>query len=204
MIKVLITDDHLLVIEGIKALLKSNEEIEVTGHAHDGYSAIEFLKEHETDVILLDINLPDINGIDLCIKIKEEFPHIKVLALSTFKERAYITRIIEAGASGYLLKNVNREELVEAIEMVYEGKMYLNKEIAQVITNYSKLTIPVLTTREKEVLACIADGLTNQQTAEKLFLSPLTVDSHRKNLLTKFQVKNTASLIRFAVENKII
>jgi DNA-binding NarL/FixJ family response regulator len=204
MIKVLITDDHLLVIEGIKALLKGHEQIEVTGHAHDGYTAIKFLKEHETDVILLDINLPDLSGIDLCIKIKEEFPHIKVLALSTFKERTYITRIIEAGASGYLLKNVNREELMEAIEMVYEGKMYLNKEIAQVITSYAKLTIPVLTTREKEVLTCIADGLTNQQTAEKLFLSPLTVDSHRKNLLTKFQVKNTASLIRFAVENKLI
>ncbi|MBC8111615.1 MAG: response regulator transcription factor [Verrucomicrobia bacterium] len=208
MIKVFLIDDHPMVIEGIKALLFHSENIEIIGSAGNAFLAMEFLRNQQADVVLLDINLPEIDGIELCKKIKNEFPTTKILGLSTFKERSYIAKMIENGASGYVLKSVPQEELTEAITSVFAGKIYLNEEIAQVLTKNSteanSKTLPLLTRREKEVLICIADGLTNPEIAEKLFVSPLTIDSHRKNLLAKFEVKNTASLIKIAVENGLI
>lgn len=204
-IRVLIIDDHPMVIEGVKALLLQAEGIEVVGSVNDAFSAISFLKKQPVDVALLDINLPDLNGIELCKKLKDDFPIIKILAMSTFKERSYITRMIDQGASGYLLKSVSEQELTEAIKQAYTGHLYLSREVAQVlIASPAPKAIPLLTSREKEVLSCIAEGLTNNEIADKLFVSPLTVDSHRKNLLAKFQVKNTAALIKFAVENQLI
>lgn len=204
-IRVLIIDDHPMVIEGVKALLLQAEGIEVVGSVNDAFSAISFLKKQPVDVALLDINLPDLNGIELCKKLKDDFPIIKILAMSTFKERSYITRMIDQGASGYLLKSVSEQELTEAIKQAYTGHLYLSREVAQVlIASPAPKAIPLLTSREKEVLSCIAEGLTNNEIADKLFVSPLTVDSHRKNLLAKFQVKNTAALVKFAVENQLI
>jgi DNA-binding NarL/FixJ family response regulator len=205
MIKTFLIDDHPMVIEGIKSLLVGAENIEVVGSAVNAFLAMGFLKNHAVDVVLLDINLPEIDGIELCKKIKTAFPDIKILGLSTFKERSYISKMIENGASGYILKSVSQEELTEAITEIFAGKMYLNQEMAQIlIQNKPVKNLPLLTRREKEVLICIADGLTNPEIAEKLFVSPLTIDSHRKNLLTKFDVKNTALLIKIAVENGLI
>ena len=204
-IRILIVDDHPMVIEGVKSLLQAASDIHITGSVNDAFSAVAFLKNQLVDVVLLDINLPDLNGIDLCTKLKKEFPKLKILAMSTFKERSYITRMIEQGASGYVLKSVSPDELIEAIKQAHAGRMYLSMEVSQVLVSSPPAkSIPLLTAREKEVLACIAEGLTNHETAEKLFVSPLTVDSHRKNLLAKFQVKNTASLIKFAVENQLV
>lgn len=204
-IKILIVDDHPMVIEGVKALLQSAEGIEIIGSVNDAFSAMDFLKRNPVDVVLLDINLPDLNGIELCKKLKDDFPKLKILAMSTFKERSYITRMIEQGASGYVLKSVSRDELIEAITTAYAGRMYLSVEVSQVlVSSQPQKPIPLLTSREKEVLICIAEGLTNHEIADKLFVSPLTVDSHRKNLLAKFQVKNTAALVKFAVENQLI
>ncbi len=206
MTRVFIIDDHPMVVEGIKALLAHSETAMICGAAHDGYRALELLKTTPADVALVDINLPDMNGIDLCIQLKKDFPELKVLGLSTFKERSYITRLIEAGASGYLLKNATKEELEDAIATSRQGRMYMSMEVAAVLTKPApeRPALPLLTAREKEVLQLIADGLTNQEIADKLFISILTVDSHRKNLLAKFNVKNTAAMVRFALEYKLI
>ncbi len=206
MIKTFLIDDHPMVIEGIRMMLQNADNVEVTGSAADGYAALEALKTTPADVALVDINLPDLDGIELCKKLKERFPDLKVLGLSTFKERSYITRMIDAGASGYLLKNANGEELEEAITAAHKGRMYMSLEAAQTITKPAspQPELPLLTSREKEVLALIADGMTNNEIAEKLFISPLTVDSHRKNLLTKFGVKNTAAMIKFGMETGLI
>ena len=165
------------------------------------------MKNAHVDVVLLDINLPDISGIDLCKKIHSEFPQIKIIGISTFSERSYISRMIENGASGYLIKSSSKEEIAEAIDTVLKDKMYLSVSMEHIAKPLSILppgSLPALTKREKEILQLISEGLTNHQIAEKLFISPLTVDSHRKNLLTKLNANNTASLVRVAIENGII
>lgn len=205
MIQVFIIDDHPMVVEGIKALLSGSALAEVSGFAHDGAAALEKLQSQTADLAFVDINLPGMDGIELCARLRKDFPKLKILGLSTFKERSYIMRMIESGASGYLLKNASREELEEAISIVMRGRMFLNAEIAEVLARPSNTAAaPLLTAREKEVLGFIADGHTNLEIAEKLFISPLTVDSHRKNLLAKFGVKNTAAMIRAAIEQGLI
>jgi DNA-binding NarL/FixJ family response regulator len=204
MIKILIVDDHLLVLEGLKVLLQNTEGIDVVGTASNAYDAIAFLKQNEVDITFLDINLPDLSGIDLCLKIKEEFPSVKCLALSTFAERSYISRMIQNGAMGYLIKSSSKEEILEAISRVQEGGFFMNVNLLDPVSENKSKAIPFLTRREKEVLELIAEGLTNQQIADKVFVSVLTVNSHRKNLLTKFEVNNTASLIKVAAQNGLI
>ena len=206
-IKVFIIDDHPMVVAGLNSLLGRLENIEVAGAVSNAFDAIPFLKKNKTDVILLDINLPDISGIDLCKKIHKEFPEIKILGISTFSERSYISRMIENGASGYLIKSASADEIAEAIDTVLKDKMYLSvsmEHIAKPLSIIPSDNLPALTKREKEILQLISEGLTNNQIAEKLFISPLTVDSHRKNLLTKLNVNNTASLIKLAVQNGLI
>jgi DNA-binding NarL/FixJ family response regulator len=206
-IRIFIVDDHPMVVAGLRSLLDKIENIEVAGDVSNAFDAIPFLKNNTVDVILLDINLPDISGIDLCKKINKEFPNIKILGISTFSERSYISRMIGNGASGYLIKSASKEEIAEAIQTVMNGKMYVSVSMEH-LTRPLSLTptdaLPAITKREKEILSLIAEGLTNNQIAEKLFISPLTVDSHRKNLLTKLNVNNTASLIKLAVENHLI
>jgi DNA-binding NarL/FixJ family response regulator len=188
-------------------LLGQLKDIEVAGSVSNAFDAIPFLKQHKIDLILLDINLPDVSGIDLCKKIGKEFPQIKILGISTFSERSYISRMIENGASGYLIKSASSSEIEDAIKTVLEGKIYLNVSMGHLLRPLSIVpddNLPKLTKREKEILTLIAEGFTNNQIAEKLFISPLTVDSHRKNLLTKLNVNNTASLVRVAIENRLI
>lgn len=205
--RVFIVDDHPVVVAGLQSLLGQLENIEVAGAASNAFEAISFLKAHAVDVILLDINLPDVSGIDLCRKIRKDFPEIKILGISTFSDRSYISRMIENGAAGYLMKSASAGQIAEAIETVLNGKMYVSVSMEHVLRPLS-VTAPgnlaVLTKREKEILGLIAEGLTNNQIAEKLFISQLTVDSHRKNLLTKLNVNNTASLIRVAMEQGLI
>lgn len=205
MIKVFIVDDHPMVVAGIKGLLQGEENYPVVGSANYALEALEMFRQSTPDVVLLDINLPDMNGIELCERIKKEFPTLKVLGISTFKERSYITRLMEKGASGYVLKNVDKEELIEAIRQVAAGRMYFSIEAATVITTQGSATqVPILTSREKEILVLISEGLTNKEIADQLYISPLTVDSHRKNLLAKFTVKNTAALVKLGIEHGLI
>jgi DNA-binding NarL/FixJ family response regulator len=205
--KVFIVDDHPMVVAGLNSLLGQLKNIEVAGAVSNAFDAIPFLKKNHVDVILLDINLPDISGIDLCKKIHKEFPEIKIIGISTFSERSYISRMIENGALGYLIKSASKEEIAEAIDTVLKDKMYLSVSMEHIAKPLSILPsdhLPALTKREKEILQLISEGFTNNQIAEKLFISPLTVDSHRKNLLTKLNVNNTASLIRLAVEHGLL
>jgi DNA-binding NarL/FixJ family response regulator len=206
MTSVYIVDDHTVVIEGIYSLLQKESSIEIIGYANNADNCLQYFTNHQADVILMDISLPDMNGIDLCKIIKSKYPGIMVLALSTFNQGTYVRKMMESGASGYLLKNAGKQEIVEAIKIVTRGKTYLSFDAGQALKTdlQQQNAIPPLTKREKEVLTNIAAGLTNMQIAEKLFISIDTVDSHRKNLYTKLNVKNTAMLIRFALENNLV
>jgi DNA-binding NarL/FixJ family response regulator len=203
-VKVFITDDHYMIVEGIRSLLQNETGMEWLGHAMTAASCLAFLQQQQPDVILMDINLPDKSGIDLCQEVKAKYPAIQILGLSSFNQQSYIQKMMDNGASGYVLKNATREELTEAIETVMQGQKFLSLEAAATIKKNEDSKIPVITRREKEVLALIAEGLTNNEIAEKLFISTTTVDTHRKNLLSKFEVKNTATLIRLAAQFQFI
>lgn len=202
-IKVFIVDDHYMVIEGIHSLLQNEKSIEWMGHATNAASCLAFLQQHEPDVILMDINLPDKSGIDLCKEVKEKYPPVFIIGLSTFNQQSFIQKMMENGASGYVLKNATKEELMTAIDTVCKGKNYYSFDVARVMNRQDTNEI-ILTRREKEVLGLIADGLTNTEIGEKLFISTTTVDTHRKNLLSKFDSKNIASLIKKAMQLELI
>jgi len=200
---IFIVDDHYMVIEGIRSLLQNEKGIEWTGHAMNAASCLAFLKKQQPDVILMDINLPDKSGIDLCKEVKEKYPSVFIIGLSTFNQQSFIQKMMEHGASGYVLKNATQEELKEAIETVIKGKVFLSEDVSQALRKEETPDI-VLTRREKEVLELIADGMTNIEIAQKLFISVTTVDTHRKNLLAKLEARNTASLVRIATQLQLI
>ena len=204
-IKVFIVDDHYMVIEGIRSLLQNETDIEWMGHATNAASCLAFLQHQLPDVILMDINLPDKSGIDLCKEVKEKYPAIFILGLSTFNQQSFIEKMIGSGASGYVIKNATQQELMEAIHTVVKGKEYLSFDAAVALRKPdTQNNIPVITRREKEVLALIAEGMTNNEIARQLFISSTTVDTHRKNLLSKLGAKNTASLVRIAAQLKLV
>lgn len=202
--KVFIVDDHYMVIEGIRSLLNNEPDIEWVGHAMNASSCLAFLQKSQPDVILMDIGLPDKSGIELCREVKSKYPAIHILGLSTFNQKSYISRMLENGACGYLLKNAGRAELLKGIEMAMLNKSFMSHEAALSLRNRGDDKLPVLTHREKEVLQLIASGLTNQEIADKLFISNTTVETHRKNLLQKFGAKNVASLVNLATRNGFI
>jgi DNA-binding NarL/FixJ family response regulator len=207
MIRVFIVDDHPVVIEGIHSLLQNEKGIEWAGNAMNAESCLGFFVTNTANVVLMDISMPGMDGIELCAIMKDKYPGIMILGLSTFNQGLYIKKMVENGASGYILKNSSKEELIKAIRAVHEGYIYFSGEVGMALQEYQKSAareLPVLTAREKEILELIAEGYTNPQIAEKIFLSQFTVDSHRKNLLAKLAVKNTACLIKLAVERKLI
>ncbi|RPA70400.1 DNA-binding response regulator [Cyclobacteriaceae bacterium YHN15] len=196
--RLFIVDDHYMVIEGIRSLLQQEESIEWIGHATNGESCLAFLEKNEPEVILMDISMPGISGIELCKIVKSKYPGVRILGLSTFNQRSFVEKMIESGANGYVLKNASKEELLKAIEAAKTFKSYLSFEASQALKSNSEREAPVLTRREKEVLEQIAEGLTNQEIADKLFISATTVDTHRKNLMLKFEAKNVAAMINLA------
>ncbi|MBS1748703.1 MAG: response regulator transcription factor [Bacteroidetes bacterium] len=200
---IFIVDDHYMVIEGIRSLLQNEKDIDWMGHATNAASCLAFLKQQQPDVILMDINLPDKSGIDLCKEIRTAYPSVFILGLSTFNQQAYIRNMLDNGASGYILKNATRDELLKAISEVVSGRSYLSAE-ASIALKEANPKIPPISRREKEVLKLISEGLTNSEISEKLFISIATVNTHRKSLLEKFNAKNTAILISLAGKNGII
>ena len=202
--KLFIVDDHYMVIEGIHSILLNEDGMEWMGHASNADSCLAFLKNQQPDVILMDISMPGMSGIELCKLVREIYPAIYIIGLSTFNQLSFIQKMIDVGASGYLLKNATRQELVFAIQTVSKGKTYFSDDVATTLRYNENGQVPVITRREKEVLEFIASGLTNNEIAEKLFISVSTVDSHRKNILAKFEAKNIASLVRTALQLKII
>jgi DNA-binding NarL/FixJ family response regulator len=205
MITVLIIDDHQVIIEGIRSLLEDEKDIQWLGGVKLAEDLYNFLKKQQPDVLLMDINLPKISGLTLCKEIKEKYPAINIIGLSTSDQASVIKKMIENGASGYLTKDASRHELVTAVQMAVKGKDYVTHSVSEVLKNHMPdISLPVLTRREKEVLELIAEGLTNPEIAAQLFLTVTTVDSHRKNMLTKFNAKNTAALVKLAVVNNLI
>lgn len=203
MIRIAILDDHLMVLKGIETMLSAHESIQVVSTFSRGAKLLEALKREQFDVLLLDINLPDSNGIDLCKSISRKYPEIKIIGLSNYSETGFIKNMMRNGARGYLLKNTDKEELVKAIEAVHSGDTFIPQELNEKILSesfghQSDSFIPRLTRREKEILKCISQEMTNQEMADSLFISIKTVESHRNNLLQKFGVRNTAGLVKEA------
>lgn len=210
MIKILIVDDHPLVTDGIRTMLKDESYLQIEAAAKTAKDALAFLADTSVDIILLDINLPDIDGLRLCEMIREKNKTVKILGLTYVNEAGIINQLMKKGANGYLLKNMEREELIDAINKVMDGTIYLSKAANEKILQhlqaheFPKDNIPALTRREKEILQLLAEGLTSNEIAAKLFLSNHTVDTHRKNMLQKFNVHNTTSLMNVVRELGII
>jgi DNA-binding NarL/FixJ family response regulator len=199
-INIIIVDDHPIVLEGMENILKNMTGIDLIGKATNAMEAISLLRSHSIDLVITDINLPEISGIELCKKITTEFPKIKVIGMSTFQDKAYISAMIQNGALGYLTKSASPEEIENAIRATMNNQMTIQVNNYSGIIKQKENTGPILTRREKEVLELVAQGLTNKEIADKLFVSQSTIDSHRKNLLSKFEVLNTASLIAHAAK----
>jgi DNA-binding NarL/FixJ family response regulator len=205
MIKVFILDDHQVIIEGIRSLLRDEKDVEWMGSSRTPEEMMAFLKRAQPDIILLDVNLPQKSGLELCREIKEQYPAVEVIGLSTSDQPSIIRKMQENGASGYLLKDAGKQEIIDAIHAVSRGKAFVSFSVSEVLKKRApKEGLPKLTRREKEVLELIAEGLTNQEIAARLFLTSTTIDSHRRNMLTKFNAKNMPALIKIAVSNHLI
>lgn len=202
-----IVDDHPIVIEGLKILLSNIETIKVVECFNRGKSLFEYYDLDKLDILLLDIFLPDSNGIDICLKVKKQYPKIIILAMSSQSERSIIFQMIKNGANGYLLKSASLDEFRNCINNAIRGQLAFSNEVLIIIDqpNLSDLkTIPRLTLREREILQLIKKGKSTQEIADTLFLSFLTIQTHRRNMLIKFQVKNIIELMNFVSENGLL
>lgn len=202
-IQIAIVDDHPLILEGLRKLLESAPGMEIAGCFGSAAECRDFLRQSMADVLLLDIALPDASGLDLCREIKTISPDTRVIALSNHSERSMILQMLQHGASGYLLKNVAADELIRCIHEAHEGLLTFSKAIREIMAKPSASALretPQLTRREKEILLLIADGKTTAEIAACLHLSPLTIETHRKNLLQKFGSPNVAAMIKLALQ----
>lgn len=202
----LIVEDHPIVTESVLRLISDSGLPVVSLCAATGAKGLGFLNGQHVDIVLLDINLPDMSGIEFCKEARQRFPELKILAITSMAQRHVVENMLESGANGFVLKTSDSGEIIEGMKAVLDGKNYLGAGVKELLERkYNPADdVPVLSKREIEVLRLIADGLTNQEIGEKLFISPLTVDSHRKNLLLKFSAKNTASLVKIAMMNQLI
>lgn len=210
--KVVIVDDHQIFIDGVKALISGMDEVEVVGEANNGVDLIDLLSKLETDLILMDVNMPIMDGLEATQKVLEKYPDIKVLMLTMHDSREYIEKLLKVGAHGYVLKNTGKQELKEAMESVMSGIPYYSQAVTQRIMEslQKKKSVSnehgnvVLTDREKEVLVLIAQEHTTHEIADQLFISHHTVESHRKNLIAKLQVRGISGLVKYAVQMGIV
>jgi len=211
-IKIVIADDHHILLDGLQAMLEKQDDIDVLAVYDNGQALLDELLEKKPDLALVDINMPGMKGPELTQKIKELDPSVYVITLSMYDDAAHIMEMIEAGVSGYLLKNVNDKELVNAITQVMAGKMYFSSEVSEklttlVVNQQRKLDEPAkpkLTERELEILKLIADEHSNAEIAEMLFISERTVETHRKNMLRKTNNKTIVGLLKYAMEQKLV
>lgn len=210
-IKILIADDHKLFREGTITLLSENQDIEIIGQAEDGKEAIKKAKETQPDILIIDIGMPMINGIEATRILKSEAPDIKIIALTMHSEKHFIKGMLEAGAYGYLFKNCDYDELIQAIKTVYSGKKYLSDEITEVIIhdyvgkqNDIPDNDPILSEREMEILKLFAEGKSSREISETLFISVKTVGTHKQNILAKLELNSTADLVKYAIKKGII
>jgi DNA-binding NarL/FixJ family response regulator len=213
--KIFIADDHQLFIDGLRLIFAQNPHYEIAGFGGTGNSILDFIKQQPVDIVITDINMPGMNGIDATEKIKAINPDIKVIAVSMVNDYASVHKMLQSGADGYVLKNAGADELLKALEFAEGGEVFINKEISDILLkgirfNQSaeakrlKAIREDLTQREKEILTCIVKGQSNQEIADQLYISLPTVKTHRSNILAKCEVKNTASLVRFVMENDLL
>lgn len=203
MITVQIVDDHRILVDGLKKLIDDSDTAKVLSVAYTAKECLEGLRLEQPDVILLDINLPDSNGIELCKEIKKRYPNIKIVALTSYTEYAMVREMLENGANGYVIKNAMPEEILESLKVVTSGGVFLCEEIDMLMRRRDFNPI-WLTPREKELLRHIVNGHTNPEIADKMCLGVETVNSYRKNLLFKLNARNTAVLVKMALEQKLI
>lgn len=207
-IKIAITDDHPIVIEGLKTTLQTEKNFTITGIFSTGTELFKNLPDCLPDVLLLDLQLPDKNGYELVPLLLKQYPELKILILSGMESSAYIKELMQKGCKGYLFKSTtSKNTLIEAIKQVFKGELYLDPILKEqllqdmlVNKRMRNRLEPLITQREKEVLQLIAEGLSNQEIAEQLFISLRTVETHRYNLLQKLNVKNTAGLVKIGIE----
>ena len=203
-ISVVIVDDHQIVIDGLLGVFKTVDHINVIGYTTKGMEAIELILEKKPDIVLLDINIPDLDGYEICRGCKKRNVDAKILGLSMYDDMNSIDKLLKAGGAGYIYKNYGKEELINAIETVMSDGRYLDQNTIKLLLSHAeKIDTPlsVITEREKEVLALIAKGKQSSEISERLHISLFTVKTHRKNILTKLSLKNTAELVRYALEN---
>lgn len=204
MIKLIIADDHEIVLEGLEAIINKDSNLSILGRAFTGRQVLDFIQKNEIDIAILDIEMPDIDGIETTIRLKKINPNIKVLILTMHEEISFIRNIVEAGANGYILKNKGKEELLSAIYNINNGIDYFSDEVTKIIISSLKsqyITGEIrLTRKEIEVLKLIADGNTTPQIALKLSIANSTVETHRRNLIEKTGAKNTKGLVKFAIQ----
>ena len=208
MLRLIIADDHPIIIGGLKSALENENRIDSIYEVSNGQELINWLETNKADMVILDINMPVMNGIDACGIIKKKWPEIKVIAYSQYDEPRFVKRLIKCGVDGYLLKNTPAKELITAIDIVNNGGLYLGKDLPASLLSgknqkKSDYLFPDISKREKEVLQLICSEYNTQEIADSLFISTHTVESHRANLLLKVGVKNTAGLVKWAVENEI-
>lgn len=208
--KIAITDDHVMVLQGIKTMLDDTKEISVVATYTNAQETLDGLSEKQPHVLLLDINLPDINGIDLSKQLLKKYPELKIIALTNFEDVSFVKRMLKNGVHGYLLKNTDKVELLKALKTVLSDELYLQKDIKDKLLNQNikpktnnGLNIK-LTRREHDVLVAISEELTTQQISEKLFISPKTVETHRMNIMSKLGAKNSVGIIKIAMEKELL
>lgn len=211
MYKILLVDDHEIILDGLSAMFSGLADFKVIGIANNGREAIDKTIELNPDVIIMDISMPILSGIESTRKIKEMYPQIKIIALTQHESDTYIIQMLNAGADGYLLKNCKKNELIEAISSVLNNNRYLGKNVSDILMDTMLKTNKkesiesedkiVLTPREIEIIKFIADDISNQEIADKLSISLRTVETHRRNIMLKLNVKNAVALVRYAVKN---
>lgn len=209
-IRLLLADDHGIIRDGIKLMLNKTPEFDIVTEASNGQEVLDYLEKNakSIDVVLMDINMPVMNGIEATQVITDKYRNINVLALTMHIEETYISNMLKAGALGYILKESNKNELIDAIKSVASGKKYYSNEVPVTLINSlmseDKDKDKELSDREIEILSLIASGNTNKEIGEKLFISGRTVETHRRNILGKLEVKNTAEMIKYAIQNKLV
>jgi len=205
-IRIILADDHAIVRHGLSRSFQQEEDVEVIAQAKDGRSTVQLTRELSPTVVVMDIGMPDLNGIEATRQITRESPQVKVIALSMHSSRKYVTEMFKAGASGYLLKNCDFEELADAVRIVAGGKTYISPSISDVVIQHvhgseeGDSAFSVLTRREREVLQLLAEGKTTKQAALRLYISPKTVEVHRLNLMNKLNMDSIAELTKYAIQ----